>query len=142
MTLRLRFPALCVSVSLAACSSSSVTETTGFSGAPLVTCTSSGGSLAVALRTSPQPPTEGVIEAQLTVTQAATGAPVDGLSITVVPWMPSMGMGTSVVPTVTATGDGTYQVQQVSVTMTGEWELRLTFAGPVSDTADPSFDVQ
>lgn len=141
MRLRLRISAPFVCLALAACSSSSVPETSGFSSAPLVTCTSSGGSLNIAVRTSPQPPTEGVIEAQLTVTETAGGAPVDGLSIAVVPWMPSMAMGTSTVPTVTATGNGTYEVQQLSLTMAGEWELRLTFSGPVSDTADPSFNV-
>jgi hypothetical protein len=130
-----------VLVLIVACSSSSVAETSGFSAPPLVTCTSAGGSLNVDLRTSPQPPVEGVIEAQLTVTLASTGKPVDGLTITVVPWMPSMGHGTSVVPTVSATGNGTYLVDQVSLTMGGEWELRLTFDGTVEDTAAPAFDV-
>jgi hypothetical protein len=124
-----------------ACSSSSVAESSGFSSAPLTTGKSTGGSLAVAVRTSPQPPTEGNVEAQLTVTEADGGKPVDGLGVTVVPWMPSMSHGTSVVPTVTATGHGTYVASPIALSMPGEWELRLTFTGPVEDTAAPAFDV-
>ena len=128
-------------VALSACSSASTTETTGFTASPLVTTTSTGGSLLVDVRTSPQPPVEGMNEARVTLTDSASGAPVDGLTMAVVPWMPAMGHGTSLVPTVKALGDGVYEVDQLSLFMGGEWELRLTLDGPMHDTANPAFNV-
>jgi hypothetical protein len=80
------------------------------------------------------------MQAELTITDAM-GKPVDGLTFSVVPWMPAMGHGTSLVPTVTPMGKGTYAVGDLSLFMPGEWELRLTFSGSTSDTANPVFDV-
>jgi len=151
MLSRSRIPSFVTAVSFtaltaAACSSASPpAEVVGFTASPLVTATSAGGSLSVDVRTSPQPPIEGLQEAQVVVTDTASGQPVDGLSLTVVPWMPAMGHGTSLVPTVTAKGNGVYEIDQLSLFMAGEWELRLTFDGAppsnTGDTANPAFDV-
>jgi hypothetical protein len=128
-----------------ACSSSPVTEVVGFTASPLVTTQTSAGVYDVDVRTSPQPPVVGLTQAQLVVKDHATGRPVDGLSIGVVPWMPAMGHGTSLVPTVSASGDGVYTIDQLSLFMAGEWELRLSFERPDGgdghDTANPAFDV-
>jgi YtkA-like len=122
---------------LAACSSA----TTGPSSGSLVTTTSATGALLIDVTTSPQPPVQGMNVATLVVTDSATHAPVDGLSLAVVPWMPAMGHGTSLVPTVDAMGHGKYEVSNLSLFMAGEWELRLTITGTVTDTANPAFDV-
>jgi hypothetical protein len=113
----------------------------GFTGAPLLTSKSAAGALSLDVRTSPQPPIQGLQAAQLVITDSATGAPVDGLSIAVVPWMPAMGHGTSLVPTVSAQGKGVYEIDQLSLFMGGEWELRLAITGPYVDTANPAFNV-
>ncbi len=130
-----------VATAIAACSSASApVEVMGFKAGPLVTTQSATGALSLDVRTSPQPPIQGIEEAQLVITDA-TGKPVDGLRISVVPWMPAMGHGTSLIPTVEAQGNGVYQVNQLSLFMGGEWELRLAIDGPVQDTANPEFDV-
>ena len=67
--------------------------------------------------------------------------PVDGLAITVLPWMPDMGHGASVTPTVTAAGGGRYVVENVELFMPGKWELRTTLAGPSEDSVTPSFRI-
>ena len=131
-----------VIAALSSCSTASAPpEVMGFTGAPLLTTKSATASLNLEVRTSPQPPVQGIQEAQLVITDSASGAPIDGLSITVVPWMPAMGHGTSLVPTVSAQGKGVYEIDQLSLFMGGEWELRLAITGPYQDTANPTFNV-
>ncbi|HXN30815.1 MAG TPA: FixH family protein [Polyangiaceae bacterium] len=107
--------------------------TTSVSGGP--------GALAVDVRTSPQPPQRGTVAVELTVTNVADAAPRDGLTVRVVPWMPQDDHGASIAPVVTAQGDGKYLVTGIDLFMPGRWELRTTFAGPVTDQAAPAFDV-
>jgi hypothetical protein len=129
--------ALALFLACVACGSSGPPETTGFGAEPLVTATSTHGTLSVAVRTSPQPPSVGIDEGELTVTDSTTGAPVDGLSLSVVPFMPAMGHGTSLVPTVTPLGHGKYQVENLELFMAGDWELRTSLKGSVTDTVNP-----
>lgn len=89
---------------------------------------------------APDPPIRGTDTVDLAITDAS-GAPVDGLQITAQPWMAAHGHGTSVTPTLAAQGGGHYQLENVYLYMAGTWELRLTFAGPESDTATPTFDI-
>jgi hypothetical protein len=93
------------------------------------------------VRTSPEPPAHGNLSAELTITDMTTGAPEDGLDLSIVPWMPSMGHGTSVVPVVTAAGNGKYVVTQLVLFMAGHWELRTAMSGAVSDSAVPALDL-
>ncbi len=134
---RLGFVPPLLLVPLLACSTASAPE----NACPLVTVASATGALNVEVCTSPLPPIQGTDVARVTVTQASTHEPVDGLSVSVVPWMPEMGHGTSVVPTVTSMGSGTYEISNLVLFMAGEWELRLTFDGTVQDTANPAFYV-
>jgi len=99
------------------------------------------GQLNVELRLSPQPPVAGLDEVQYVVTDMATGAPVDGLDIAIVPWMPAMGHGASVTPVLEAMGKGVYDFTDVSLFMPGEWQLRTKFSGQVTDSAAPTFTV-
>lgn len=97
------------------------------------------GKLRVEVAPDPNPPLRGVNAVTYTIT-ATSGVPVDGLVMTVVPWMPAHGHGTSVKPTVTALGHGTYRIDDVLFFMPGRWELRTTFSGR-GDTVAPAFDV-
>jgi len=109
---------------------------------PYTTVTSASGALRVDVRTSPQPPSRGTNAAELTVTSTADGGAVDGLTVRLVPWMPSMNHGSSTTPTVTAAGDGRYLAAPLSFDgMPGHWELRTTFSGPIDDHATPAFDI-
>ncbi len=117
-------------------------DTSSFPAQTLATIASDGGKLQVAFRAAPsQPLVAGLQCVELAVTDASTGAGVDGLSITMTPWMPAMGHGASVTPAVTALGGGRYVFTNVSLFMPGEWQLRTQFSGQVTDSVEPTFDV-
>jgi hypothetical protein len=116
-------------------------EATSFPAKPLTTLHSDASALTIEVRTAPeQPPGRGVVSVEYRVTDK-DGAPVDGLTLEVVPWMPDMGHGSSVKPIVTAEGGGRYVVSNVQLFMPGRWELRTTTFGPVEDRATPSFQI-
>ena len=92
------------------------------------------------IRFAPDPPTAGEDAAQLVFTDA-TGAPVAGLDLSVVPCMPAHGHGTSVNPTITEATPGVFVAAPLYLFMPGSWELRMTTAGTVDDTAKASFDI-
>lgn len=125
------------------CSSASAPsgDAATFSDAPFATITSDNGQLVFDMRAAPDPtPARGVDSIELTVRRAA-GASADGLVIDAVPWMPAMGHGASVRPTVEAKGDGKYVLTNVNFFMPGQWQLRLTFSGPVEDHATPVLQI-
>ena len=108
----------------------------------LTTATTSDGSATVEVRTSPvQPPTRGVLDVELFV-RDRNGAPVPGLTLSVVPWMDAHGHGASVVPTVTDEGNGKYWLSDVDLFMPGQWDLRVSMSGPLTDKVDPQVEVQ
>jgi hypothetical protein len=127
-------------VALAACGTTSSDDDSG----PLVqvaSVTSQSGAFEVAMLAHSATPTRGSHSLELVVTSVQDAAPVDGLSLTLVPWMPAMGHGTAIVPTITPLGDGTYELDDVDLYMAGLWELRTTFATP-TDYAAPSVQVE
>jgi hypothetical protein len=83
---------------------------------------------------SPAPPAKGDNTWTLRLTDAR-GAPVDGATVTLVPFMPDHGHGSAVKPTVTFTGsDGKYGVSRVYLAMAGYWEITVTVVrGATSD---------
>jgi hypothetical protein len=107
----------------------------------LTVASSTSGSLHVEVRTDPQPPVRGAIRGQLFIVSDSTGAGVDGLDVSVLPWMPAHGHGTSVSPGVTAQGGGLYLVDQLYLYMAGTWELRTTISGALDDAAVPALEV-
>jgi YtkA-like protein len=111
-----------------ACSGGGSSET--FGAAPAATVTD--GVLDVQVFV-PTPLVRGVGEVKLVVRDAA-GAPVDGLSVDLQPWMPAMGHGSSTVPVVTGAGGGVYVASDVALLMAGEWQLRTTVSGAVADS--------
>lgn len=136
---------------LPACSSSGASATSDggtcssastFPSSALTTLTSDGGKLKIALRSAPnQPLAAGLQCVELVVTDPATGATIDGLTITMTPWMPAMGHGTTVTPLVTPLSGGRYVFTNVSLFMPGEWQLRTQFTGQVTDSVEPTFNV-
>lgn len=111
-----------------------------FPDAALAVVTGDLGRLGFEVRTAPdQPPQRGTIAVDYRV--SAAGAPVDGLSISVVPWMPAMGHGSSITPDVHAMGGGRYVITNVDLFMPGRWELKTTFSGTLDDHATPAFDI-
>ncbi len=94
------------------------------------------------VRTAPQqPPSRGLQEVELAVTDASTGAPETGLVLDVLPWMPAMGHGASIVTSVREDSPGIYVVTDVDLFMAGTWELRTNVSGAVTDYAAPSFEI-
>lgn len=114
-------------------------------GAPLTTVTGPKSHLQLAIHTSPeQPPSRGTITVRYVITEPS-GAPVDGLTLTVAPDMPAMGHGTPVAPKVAAAGRGEYVATDVNLFMAGRWELRTTLRGgpgAVSDEVVVPVDVR
>ncbi len=108
MNLRLSF--LGAALLVAGCGGQPVTPNAPlleFQGAPALTIASASGQLTVGIWWSPSQPTVGYAAAQLSITDT-TGAPVTGLTLTIVPWMPAYGHGASVAPTVSETMPGVY----------------------------------
>jgi hypothetical protein len=114
-----------------------------FSSPPYLTgIKSSSGNLTLSVSLDPAstPPEQRCFGVQYVVTDSS-GAPVDGLELTVQPWMVQMGHGSSVVPTVTAKGQGIYVLTSVDLFMAGEWQLRTGVDGGVTDTFSPTIQV-
>jgi hypothetical protein len=107
-----------------------------FPGAPIAVVASDTGALRVELRSFPEPPVRGQNVGQFTVSDAS-GQPVAGLTLMVLPWMPAHGHGTSVQAIVapSATEMGVFVANPLYLFMSGQWELRMTFDGDLHDTA-------
>jgi hypothetical protein len=135
---------ICLSFALlsvaSACSGGAPSGPATFPAEAYVTATSNSGTLAIDVRTSPQPPARGTNSVELTITQVSDGTPVDGLVLDVVPWMVVMDHGTST-PTVTAQGGGIYLVTEVYTYMPGVWTLKTTISGAMTDYAAPQLTV-
>jgi hypothetical protein len=103
----------------------------------------------VRLWTAPtQPPSRGINDVKLEVTDSKSNEFADNLDIAIVPWMPAMGHGASLVPTVSPQGHGVYIAQNVEFSMPAAWQLRISFAfeaidgsAGVTDSATPTFDI-
>jgi hypothetical protein len=108
---------------------------------PYTTVTTEAGGASIAVRTAPsQPPTRGTSTIELTIT-SASGAPIDGLALDVVPWMAAHGHGTSARPSVTPEGRGRYVLHNVNLFMPGEWQLKISLSGSLTDHAAPVVSV-
>lgn len=110
--------------------------------AALTAVDSDAGGLHIELRSAPEPPVRGQNVGQITVTDAS-GQPVDGLTLSLVPWMPSHGHGTSVPVGITSSDQvGVFIANPLYLFMAGQWELRMAFAGEVvHDTATAIVDI-
>ena len=143
-----------VSISIAAiamatlgvgCGSSSPGESANppvFPADPLSSVVADDGATHLEVRTAPaQPPTRGVVDVEIVV-RDPNGAPVDGLSLDVVPWMSAHGHGASASPSVVDEGAGRYWVRDVDLFMPGDWDLRVQISGTVHTQLDAHLQVQ
>lgn len=105
-----------------------------FSGPAAETVAGAAGAITVEARWSPVVPVKGNNAVELTFRDDA-GEPLDGLVVSVVPWMPAHGHGTAVQPVVMPGADGVQVATPVYLYMSGEWQLRLTMTGPQQDAA-------
>ena len=111
-----------------------------FPSQPFVSQATDGGRYELALRSCPdQPPARGQETVEYTITNPG-GAPQDGLTVSVLPFMPAMGHGTSAQTTVTPTGGGKYVVGNVYFAMPGEWQLITDIWAPGVPDAGPPTD--
>jgi hypothetical protein len=130
---------------LTACSDGNATTSaeSAFPDVAYTSVTTEGGTYRVEVRTAPvQPPTRGNVDVEVRVTDPS-GAPIDGVAIGVVPWMPADGHGASVIPIVSPDGSGRYRVTNVNLFMPGSWQLRMTLQqGGNADHAVATIDVK
>ena len=114
-----------------------------FGADPFVVVDSDAGAFHVELRSSPQPPTVGIVPFDLRVTD--DDGPVAGLRFSVRPWMPVHNHGPTVQPIVTDDGDGRYLLTEVNLFMAGDWALECSFDDDGvhgADFAAPRFTVR
>ncbi len=107
------------------------------SGAPttsIATVTTDSGAATVRVLGPSDPLSRGASSLVFDISNTASGVPIDGLAISITPWMPSMSHGASTLPTVTARGGGLYDVSGVVLVMPGAWQLRTHLAGTLDDT--------
>lgn len=76
------------------------------------------------------------------VTERRSGEPALGLTLEVVPFMPSMGHGSSGPSSSTELDDGCYELEGVVFNMPGTWELRTEISGAVEDSARLTLSVR
>ena len=86
-------------------------------------------------------PARGRNRFELVIESTESGEAVEGLTLSMVPFMPAMGHGSSTVPTITAAGHGKYEVDDVVLAMPGVWELRTTISGDEPDYAVPRVEI-
>lgn len=90
---------------------------------------SDGGTFTVKLVGSdPGPPVKGRNIWTVEIDASATGLPLDGLDLSVTPWMPDHMHGSTPV-VVTPTAAGNYDLEPVYLYMSGLWEVRMTIVG-------------
>jgi hypothetical protein len=87
---------------------------------------SAAGTFGVKLLDSvPGPPVKGNNSWTIEIDDAASGAPVDGLQVSVTPWMPDHGHGTQPVVVSAVGGPGQYGLMPVYLYMSGFWQVQI-----------------
>jgi hypothetical protein len=94
-----------------------------FAATPFGAAASSSGAFTVTMFGPESGLAQGLNAVEIVVTDDHA-TPVDGLTISLVPWMPAMGHGTSAIPQIVAQGSGRYVASDVALIMAGEWQLR------------------
>jgi hypothetical protein len=104
--------------------------------------TSETGELSVEVRTAPQQPLDRGVAGVLYTITGRDRAPVDGLELVVVPWMPAMAHGTSLRPTVLTQPGGRYVIGNLGLFMPGAWQLGTSVSGAREDRVSPTIEVR
>lgn len=129
-----------VLLALFGCSQASSTTNGTFSATPFETVESQSGMLEATVFSTTGGLTRGANTLEIHVTDR-NGHPIDGLSLSATPWMPSHAHGTSSSPIVDAIGGGDYVVREINLFMPGQWQLRVSVAGATPDALTPVLDV-
>jgi hypothetical protein len=124
---------------LAGCSSEAASD--GTEGAAAIAMSASGTLRINARTVDGEAPIRGDNPFDIEILRADDDVGIEGLQLTLVPWMPAMGHGTSVRPRVTEVGDGHYRADDVYLFMPGLWELRISMMGSIQDNAAPRFQI-
>ncbi len=120
---RLSFVALAGYLFGCSAASTPPSNTVAFADAPFGVAASSSGAFTMTMYGPESGLAQGLNAVEIVVTDDHA-APVDGLTISLVPWMPAMGHGTSAIPQIVAQGSGRYVASDVALIMPGEWQLR------------------
>jgi len=115
---------LCAVVLCACSAQQATTSTDTFETVPVGSAASTSGSFTVTI----YPQTDGLVQglnAVEIVVMDAKATPVDGLTPTLVPWMPAMGHGASTTPSIVPKQSGRYVANDVALVMPGTWQLRV-----------------
>jgi hypothetical protein len=135
-----------------ACSSDDSSSSSSSTGGPATGCaadnrkdiytaglTKPAGDLQVKLLESkPGPPIKGTNELQIEVMDAG-GAPLDGATVTVTPFMPDHGHGSALPPVTKPLGGGKYTVEKVYLSMSGLWRLTVSVQMPGGAIKEAAF---
>jgi hypothetical protein len=103
--------------------------------------TSMSGAYQVAVLAHTSDLTRGNYDLEYIVTSTSDSTPVEGITMTIVPWMPAMGHGTPIVPAITSLGNGTYSLTNIDLFMAGLWQLRTTTTDP-ADQVEPALQIK
>jgi hypothetical protein len=87
-------------------------------------------------------PVRGRNRFELSIESTENDEPVEGLTLSMTPFMPAMGHGSSTVPAISEHGGGRYSVSDVVLAMPGRWELRTTISGSEPDYAVPRVEIE
>lgn len=98
---------------------------------PGISVTSDGRVFTVKLLSSmPATPVRGQNEWLVEIDEAASGAPLSDLEITVTPWMPDHLHGTRPVVVTPGNDPGTYRLKPVYLYMSGLWQIQFSIVAP------------
>lgn len=95
----------------------------------------------LALAPDPDPPVAGDAALEIAIAVVATGAALEGATVTVEPWMTDMGHGTPEPPAVEEIGGGVYRATW-TYSMPGTWDVTIQVDGEAGvDSATVAYDV-
>jgi hypothetical protein len=97
------------------------------------------GALSVKIMDSTPAPPAKLTNAMTFQLLDAGGLPVDGATLSVVPFMPDHGHGSAVKPTVTPKGGGVYAATDLYYPMAGLWRVTVTVELPNAAPQDVAF---
>lgn len=144
--------ALVAAVALGACGTDEGSSSGGASGGAQTACdkdgrkdvytaglAKQGSALSVKLlESTPAPPAKLKNAMKFQIVDGA-GAPLDGATLSVVPFMPDHGHGTAAVPVVTPQGNGTYEVSNIYLPMAGLWKITVSVQMPGAAPQEVAF---
>jgi hypothetical protein len=102
--------------------------------------TSTSGIKVAIMESTPAPPARGDNVWRLSITDAQDVA-MEGMVVTVFPWMPDHGHGTSAVAQIADIGQGEYTLDPVNLWMAGYWEITITVGDGVTEAEEVVFEL-